>query len=52
MKRVESSTADVAMTLPILMFAVTLASTIISMSTGLIHDFIGVVAIFLLTIIG
>lgn len=40
------------MTLPILMFAVTLTSTIISMSTGLIHDYVGVAAMFLLTVVG
>ncbi|CAK65212.1 unnamed protein product (macronuclear) [Paramecium tetraurelia] len=52
LKRVEVSTAEVTMTLPIIMFSVTLSSTIISLATGMIHDVCGVIAIFLLSIIG
>ncbi|CAD8211988.1 unnamed protein product [Paramecium octaurelia] len=52
LKRVEVSTAEVTMTLPIIMFSVTLSSTIISLATGMIHDVSGVVAIFFLSIIG
>ncbi|CAD8108215.1 unnamed protein product [Paramecium primaurelia] len=52
LKRVEVSTAEVTMTLPIIMFSVTLSSTIISLATGMIHDVCGVIAIFLFSIIG
>ncbi|CAD8127335.1 unnamed protein product [Paramecium sonneborni] len=52
LKRVQVSTAEVSMTLPIIMFSVTLSSTIISLATGMIHDICGVIAIFLFSIIG